>query len=243
MVAKTFIDAFKDDLHFIIHKDEDTENNRLENLDIVIKEYEIEEVLVCEFRKLKLPKHPSFEEYYEVCNCGQHIRSLRTGKFLKQWMTPKGYMSYIRFDNFFSNSLFYENLTLKILIYDVQMKDSLSKNLKSLNKQRLVAEYFVTKPANYDPKTFEVRFIDKDPKNVRFDNLEWISHKDHHAEIRGKKIKATSKDGKVHVFDSIGDGIKFLEDLMKKKGHYARSIKACLSKYQETAYGFKWEEA
>ena len=405
LVAKTFIPQFNNNEHVIIHKDEDTENNSLDNLEVAQKEYIVEEEVRCEFRKLKLPKHPSFEEYYEVCNCGQHIRSLRTGKFLKQWMTRMGYMEVrmidyktelekcvavhqavaytfignsdpkkipdhgngIRHDNRVENLSFktysenntgveklsrlkpivqlsldgdfvkeydsvshIENTTeySKAMIYmclraddfmsvqaygfrwkykfdtdkpsvytpiegevfkeigkfryynklkkefqefdfdykvsnfgtllnnkglsigfhieggypSVQMKDNLTNNMKSFQKQRLVAEYFVLKPDNYDPVTFEVKFIDKDPKNVRFDNLQWITHKEHHSEIRGRKIRATGKDGKTYDFESIGDATKFLEDLMEKKGHYLRSIKSCLNGYQETAYGFKWVE-
>jgi hypothetical protein len=47
---------------------------------------------------------------------------------------------------------------------------------------RLVAEYFVDNPKGYNL----VHHKDGDKKNNVFNNLEWISHKNHHHKLRGK---------------------------------------------------------
>ena len=91
LVVKTFILEFNDDIHIIIHKDNNTKNNSLSNLEIMVKEYEPEEEITCTFKKILLPKHPNFTKLYEVCQCGKHVKSLKSGKFLTQRTTPKGY--------------------------------------------------------------------------------------------------------------------------------------------------------
>ena len=404
LVVKTFILEFNDDIHIIIHKDNNTKNNSLSNLEIMVKEYEPEEEITCTFKKILLPKHPNFTKLYEVCQCGKHVKSLKSGKFLTQRTTPKGYkevrlidktieknigvhqmIAYtyignddpskipdhgngIRDDNRLENLSFktysenntrpdgsmsrkpvfkldidnniiheYESTTEirrkyksaevtnifkslnanvmeisacgfywkykfeedKTTIYEpieneefklitnfkyynkltqiieefqfdsyeisnfgtiinklgikigfhgqgnyksVQMTDVVTNERKAFCIHNLVAEYFLIKPENYDPKTFEIKFIDKDMNNMRFDNLQWITHKDHHTELKGRKVKAIDKDGKEYNFNCISDAAIFIEDIRKKKGQYPRSIKACFSGYQKTAYGFIWQE-
>lgn len=407
LVTKTFINDFDEEKHNIVHKDDNTENNNLTNLNIVIKEYEPEEEITCEFKRLVCPKHPNLQQYYEVCNCGQHIRSLRSGKILSQYLRPDGYyevrlvdhktglgknipvahavahtyhdnsdptktlidhINRITKDNRAENLRFltpkenmanktddnsrvkkpilkisldgkliyeYENITEIINEHDTHYTFEIYKNLreevtnahgyvwkyknesdklqkyiakedeiiktigtiKIFNKESrvwetlnypnykvsnfgvvinkdgyktgnqsnprsvwqvvlthnnvrrtigvhtLVAYMFVGLPTDYDPVKHEIQFKDGDLTNPCAYNLQWVTHKERHADIRGRKVKATSKDGKVHEFDSITDGMKFLQELHNnKKSNYTRSIKSCLNGYQESAYGFRWEE-
>ncbi len=60
--------------------------------------------------------------------------------------------------------------------------------------------------------------------------------------LSGIKVKAINIKTKTeHIFNSLGEAVKFMEETFKSdKKHYARSIKACFSGYQESAYGYKF---
>jgi len=122
----------------------------------------------------------------------------------------------------------------------VQMYDT-NKNKKVYMTHTLVAMFHVEKPENWNQKDFEVVFIDKNKENIKATNLKWMTHEEHHAEIRGTKIKMIAKDGTSQEFASIGMAERYLQEKFNNTKSYMRSIKSCLSGYQETAYGYKFE--
>lgn len=92
-----------------------------------------------------------------------------------------------------------------------------------------------------------VKFKDNNPKNCHADNLEWIPYRARCIEVSGKKLSAKSVENpeKVHMFNSISEGIDFLKENFTEASSSAsfhRGIRACLTGYQETAYGYTWTE-
>ena len=123
-----------------------------------------------------------------------------------------------------------------VLMYDTQ------KDKKVIMTHNLVAMYYVEKPDNWNQKDYAAVFIDKDKTTLKATNLKWMTHAEHHSEIRGTKIKMTAKDGTSQEFGSIGMAERFLQEKINNTKAYMRSIKSCLSGYQETAYGYKFEK-
>ena len=59
----------------------------------------------------------------------------------------------------------------------------------------------------------------------------------------GRSVVATGQDGGQTTFNSISLAVDFLtQTLGMDNNSYSSGICACLSGYQESAYGYKWKE-
>ena len=98
LIAKTYIPNYNSELHYIIHIDENTTNNKLENLKYEEIEIKIEEPIIKAIFKtivapINMPELKSIVKNYEISECGKYVRSIKndTIRYLK---------FYERYDNY-----------------------------------------------------------------------------------------------------------------------------------------------
>ena len=104
----------------------------------------------------------NFEKFYEISNYGR-VKSLSRFHRTSKNYSSIGYYTKERMLNPTINNKGY----LVVSLYDE------NKKVKVKQVHRLVAEAFIPNPNNLP----EVNHKDENPKNPKFDNLEWCTHK------------------------------------------------------------------
>lgn len=120
---------------------------------------------------------------------------------------------------------------------------SLSKNgeVHAFSIHRLVAMMFVPNP---DGKP-EVNHIDENIYNNRFDNLEWVSHRENimSGTVQERIDKGRNKcKKKVYQYDKKGNLIKTYDGCVdvEKDGFSSKCVATCCVGKQKTHKGFVW---
>lgn len=149
LVAKIFIKDFDNNLYTINHKDNNILNNKLDNIEIVLKKYSKPKINNLTDDDIKANEKEWFLlknfENYEITKCGL-IRNNKTKKLLKLNYDKDGYLSC---------SLKLNNIT------------------KNKTIHRLLAENFIINANNLPT----VDHINKNKKDNRLENLRWASMK------------------------------------------------------------------
>lgn len=110
---------------------------------------------------------------------------------------------------------------------------------KLIKTHLLVAYMFIGVPSE---DFYTVKFKDGNQKNCSVDNLEWMKFRDRCIENLGKEIVAIDPDGVETIFKSMSHASEFLAEKFNTADNYTSGIRACLTGYQESSYGYKWKE-
>jgi hypothetical protein len=117
------------------------------------------------------------------------------------------------------------------------------KNRKLIKVHTLVACMFLS------PVTEEahiIRFLDGNNKNCKADNLQWVSMKEHFCQELGRNVVMFDKQGNKKDFRSMSEAADYVlsnsDGISQNRDTIVSSIRACLSGYQDTAYGYRWKE-
>ena len=114
------------------------------------------------------------------------------------------------------------------------------KKTKLFKVHTLVAALFVASPSETD---YIIRFKDGNQKNVKAENLEWTSMRDTMIASKGSPVVGIAPNGEELSFRSISEAVDYLSRTLEApQCDYGSSIRACLSGYQDTAYGYRWKE-
>lgn len=213
IMVRTYLDGYDPDVHYIIHLDEDINNNNKDNLRYELIEYVPKEPIVASFKKLSYPKHPNYNEYYEVSICGKYVKSLRTGKMLSQFLNKKGY-------------------------YQVQLNDYKKKTSITISVHQLVACTHV-KTDDYE---LSIDHINRVRTDNRAENLRFVktvvnrnnTDEDAYESMRKPVVCFDLNDIIIKEYPSI------TEVLVQNPGWNSSNIHCVLRGFTETAYGFKW---
>ncbi|WCF57249.1 HNH endonuclease [Bacteroides phage PhiCrAssBcn23] len=111
---------------------------------------------------------------------------------------------------------------------------------KSFIVHQLVATHFLPVPSG----DLELNHIDEDKLNNRWDNLEWIPHKDN-CNHGTRNIRMANKLSKPVIQYTL-DGIKVREfnsatEVERLFGYKQSLISSCCLNNKKTAYGFRWQ--
>jgi hypothetical protein len=348
MMMTFYQDIFDNKIHEIIHVNSNSLDNHLENLRFQDK---VIEKITCQFKPVILPKFPEFNNIYEVCDCGKHIKNIILEHYLKPYKRDDGYFeASLRNGDFNKNipvhqivcNAWHEKLDEKLIVdhinrikddnhkdnlrfttysennknkdpinylnedkikhinkpdeifknigkfhyynknskeyvdYDlsefnisnygtvtnsggypysinakdgkykmVQLVDKISKKRKSILIQVLVGHYFLDKPSDFNENmhSYEIRFLDNDPMNLHYTNLEWITHKENSLLKNGVQICMIDPNtNEEKIFRAYSEASEYLKNNKNiKSDQIQRSIRSVLNGYQETAYGYKWK--
>ena len=110
---------------------------------------------------------------------------------------------------------------------------------KLIKTHLLVAYMFIGVPSE---DFYTVKFKDGNQKNCKADNLEWVKFRDRCIENLGKEVVAIDSEGVETIFKSMSHASEFLAEKFNTADNYTSGIRACLTGYQESSYGYKWKE-
>lgn len=105
---------------------------------------------------------------------------------------------------------------------------------------QLVAAYFLPIPSG----DLELNHVDEDKLNNRWDNLEWVQHKDN-CNHGTRNVRMANKLSKP-VIQCTLDGVEIREfnsatEVERLLGYKQTAISSCCLNKQNTAYGFRWQ--
>lgn len=109
---------------------------------------------------------------------------------------------------------------------------------KSFTIHSLVAKYFIPSGEG------ELNHIDENKLNNRWDNLEWVTHKDNCNHGTRNRRMGIGLSKPVAQFDLEGNKIREFvsaSEVQRVYGYWQTVISSCCLNKIKTAYGFKWQ--
>ena len=212
LMGHTYKAGYDPTKHKIVHKDENTLNNHIQNLTL---EPINKPIIDCVLDPISYPEYPYLNSHYKVCRCGKHVCSISSGNMLKIHKARNGYM-------------------------DVRLYINDEKESKIFNVHKIVAHTFLRYPD--DGQTYVVDHINCDRSDNRLANLRFTTYSENNSNIstvrKTKPIIQFNLQGEqVDEYDSITAILK--ENPTYSSAGICICLRNDLMK--STAYGFRWQ--
>lgn len=213
LMARTFMAGYEPTEHNIIHIDGDVGNNSRDNLRIQDREKPV--VLDCDFTDVAVPDNPTLSDLYQVCRCGEHVVSKKTGKVLAQRTTTQGYK-------------------------EVTLNYGDNKENKKVSVHQLVAHAFLKYPN--DGQAYVVDHINRNRQDNRLANLRFATYSANNKNSTGSKTKKPIIQMDMHG-NFISEYDSITQALEQNKEYGSAPICVCLKKdiMAASAYGYRWK--
>jgi hypothetical protein len=208
LMMRTFYPGYNPEKHVIVHIDNVIGNNSLANLKFQDKD---KTIITCDLAVVVVPDCPSLSELYQVCRCGEHVVSMKTGHVLSQYTMRDGYK-------------------------EVRLLDKPNDISKLCSVHQLVAHAFLKHPN--DGNVYVVDHINRNRQDNSLINLRFATYSQNNLNAPGSKTKKAiiqmdMEGNVVNEYESI--------TAVVNKGFASAAICRCLKDDNASAHGFKWK--